>query len=331
MIGEAPTRQTGTRGGELRTMGLGPRGENLSIMIPNYNGGRYIADTISSLTAQGDTIANAQITVIDNASTDDSEAVVKRVGGGRIGFFRRSENVGSLQNHNDCFVRAERDWVHILHSDDFLLDGAYARHNETLQKCPQANLLIARCVFVSENGIWEGLSERLGPDWAGELVYDPLFWSVSPVQFVGILARRETVLALGGFDAAVGPATDWDLWWRIARQGKTGYSNHCVGAYRASPHSDTTSKQKTAELAQSSLQQLHRMVAADGAAIGGADRYARMFDHALMTCRALYHDPEAFAANVQVLRRYPQTPKRRLRIERLVLGQKMAAKRKHQA
>ena len=99
-----------------------------SVMIPAYNCVHYLGHTIQSVLSQALPEAEMQIEVIDDASTDgDVAALVAQIGKGRVGYYRQPENSGSLRNFETCINRAKGHYVHILHGDDFVIDGFFER------------------------------------------------------------------------------------------------------------------------------------------------------------------------------------------------------------
>ena len=95
---------------------------SLSVMIPNYNYGRYIAETIRSVLAQAP--ADLEIVVADNASTDDSVAVVRGLGDPRVRIEVNPCNLGFAPNLERVAVMARGRWMLLLSSDDRMQPGA---------------------------------------------------------------------------------------------------------------------------------------------------------------------------------------------------------------
>ena len=62
-----------------RRAGLGQRGENVSVMVPTYNCAALLRETLQSLKDQGESLADAQIEVIDDVSTKDDPEATKFV------------------------------------------------------------------------------------------------------------------------------------------------------------------------------------------------------------------------------------------------------------
>ena len=70
--------------------------EKLAVVICNHNKGTSTVDCIASILASGpDSDGGLQIFVVDNASEDDSEAVITAAYGDRITFTRSDTDLGS--------------------------------------------------------------------------------------------------------------------------------------------------------------------------------------------------------------------------------------------
>jgi hypothetical protein len=95
----------------------------VSIIINNYNYGRYVAAAIDSALAQ--TWKPLEVIVVDDGSTDDSWAVIQRYGN-RVHAIRQV-NGGQGAAYNAGFAAAKGEWVLFLDSDDMLDVGAVAR------------------------------------------------------------------------------------------------------------------------------------------------------------------------------------------------------------
>jgi glycosyltransferase involved in cell wall biosynthesis len=87
----------------------------VSILIPNYNYERTIAEAIES--AIGQTYANKEIIVLDNRSTDQSYKIAKRYRKYGVKVHRNRKNMG-VESHNLLINLSRGEYIHILHSDD---------------------------------------------------------------------------------------------------------------------------------------------------------------------------------------------------------------------
>jgi glycosyltransferase involved in cell wall biosynthesis len=94
----------------------------LSVMIPNYNYGRYIAETIRSVLDQAP--PDLEIVVADNASTDDSVAVVRGLADPRLRIEVNPCNLGFAPNLERVAQMARGRFMLLLSSDDRMQPGA---------------------------------------------------------------------------------------------------------------------------------------------------------------------------------------------------------------
>lgn len=88
----------------------------VSIITPSYNTSRYIGKTIESVLAQ--TYANWELLIVDDCSTDDTDAVVARYSDERIRYFKNERNSGAAVARNKALREACGRWIAFLDSDD---------------------------------------------------------------------------------------------------------------------------------------------------------------------------------------------------------------------
>lgn len=88
----------------------------VSIIMPSYNCGRFVAETIRSVQAQ--TYSNWEILFVDDCSTDDTETIVKAFNDQRIHFFKNTKNSGAAVSRNKALREARGRWIAFLDSDD---------------------------------------------------------------------------------------------------------------------------------------------------------------------------------------------------------------------
>lgn len=89
-----------------------------SICIPTYNRAHLLPEALESSLAQTD--SDFEIVIVDNASTDNTQEVLKRYDDPRIRVIKNTETVSMYANHNLCVEQAQASWVVFLHSDDKL-------------------------------------------------------------------------------------------------------------------------------------------------------------------------------------------------------------------
>lgn len=90
-----------------------------SVLMANFNKGRFIKQSIESVLAQ--TYSNWELVIVDDASTDNSIGLIKPfLSDNRIKLFRHKINLGCGQTKKDCAENAKGEILGILDSDDAL-------------------------------------------------------------------------------------------------------------------------------------------------------------------------------------------------------------------
>lgn len=89
----------------------------VSIIMPSYNTGRFIAETINSVLAQ--TYENWEIIIVDDCSTDNTDEIVAEyLRDERIRYFKNEKNSGAAVSRNRALREARGEWIAFLDSDD---------------------------------------------------------------------------------------------------------------------------------------------------------------------------------------------------------------------
>ena len=127
-----------------------------SVCIPNFNYAQYIGETLDSVLAQD---ADFEVIVADNASTDESVAVVEARDDPRIRLLRNRWNVGFAGNLDRASRHATGDRMILLSSDDLAEPEAlatYARLADALGERSE------RAIFASAQHVVDGEGTRTG-------------------------------------------------------------------------------------------------------------------------------------------------------------------------
>jgi len=228
-----------------------PLGANVSrplwsVMIPTYNCTKYLPETLRSVLEQDLGPEKMQIEVVDDASDDKPEDIVQSIGAGRVEFFRQAVNGGVVSNFNTCISRSRGALVHILHGDDLVRPGFYARIAELSRQWPAAALLATRSLFIDEAGVVTYVSPRLvnlerETRAPGRFLYECL------LQCAGVVIRRSFYEAFGGFDRRLVHTADWEMWLRAITLGGGVVSAEPLACYRTFEGNDSSRLRRTGE------------------------------------------------------------------------------------
>ena len=203
-----------------------------SVMIPAYNCFPFLEKTLQSVLIQDYGIANMQIEVIDDCSTDGNvEQLVKKIGKGRISFFRQHTNVGSLRNFETCLNRSKGKWIHLLHGDDMVKNGFYKEIEFLFQNNSTAGAAFTACRNIDKNEI-EGEGFDIIQNFPG--IIENWLQKISKFQLLqppSIVIKREVYEHLGGY-FGVHYGEDWEMYTRIAKHYPVTYSPKNLALYR---------------------------------------------------------------------------------------------------
>jgi glycosyltransferase involved in cell wall biosynthesis len=218
-----------------------------SVMIPTYNCGEYLAQTLQSVLAQDLDPDLMQIEVVDDCSNqDDPEAVVRVIGRGRVKFYRKPKNAGPIANFNTCIERSRGHYVHILHGDDTISAGYYDCVGDLIKRFPDAGFYATRCFGIDAESVLIWASARV-EDLEAPSKDARLFYYESPVQCAGVTVRRASYEKLGGFRTDLVHAADLEMWARVISVDRGVVSREVKANYRIFPQNDTGRLAKTGE------------------------------------------------------------------------------------
>ncbi len=187
----------------------------VSVIIPVHDRADLLARAIDSV--RGQTVAPAEILVVDDCSSDDSAAVAERLG---CRVLRHDHNQGAAAARNTGFAAAGEEWIALLDSDDEWLPG----HLRTVWRARDSHDLVSTSALITTADgrparvIGTPLRRCRALRAPGDLLYPE-----NIVVASGSLVRRDAVRALGGYDTSLRYAEDFDLWTRLLARG-TGIS-----------------------------------------------------------------------------------------------------------
>lgn len=108
-----------------------PQAPLLSVCIPAYNRGRWLADRVREWLANASD-DGLEVVVSDNASSDDTSAALSEISDPRLALLRNDANVGAFENQLRAFEAASGRYVMMLTDKDEILPGGIASALEAL-------------------------------------------------------------------------------------------------------------------------------------------------------------------------------------------------------
>jgi glycosyltransferase involved in cell wall biosynthesis len=194
----------------------------VSVVVPMRDRRALIVETLQSALAQ--THRPIELIVVDDGSTDGSGDLVAETFGDALQLIRLERNHGRSTARNIGCEAARGEFVAFLDSDD-LWDPPKLARQLALFADPDVVLTHCRVRQIDATGAVRSAAtaaitrafeaaERRGYDYGGITatwcrMYTP-----------AVVVRREVLARTGGFDPALDRFEDWDLFWRIAKEGR---------------------------------------------------------------------------------------------------------------
>ena len=211
----------------------------VSIGVASYNNAQYIRKTLDSVLAL--TYTNKELIIVDDASADDSVAVIEEWLEAHPSLparlVRHTTNRGVCQVCNRIVSEAQGEYVCMIGSDDL-----YKPHMVTVsvaeirRRGEDCGAVYADCELIDQQGavlstsFLQHFDSRFGPDYPSGDLRVPLlrgFYLPAPT----VLMRRAAVLQAGPYDDSL-RAEDLDMWLRLCLQWKFAFLPCVVSAYR---------------------------------------------------------------------------------------------------
>lgn len=197
----------------------------ISVVIPAYNAAHLIEDALQSVFAQ--TYQPREIIVVDDGSCDDTVAVVRR----HVEFVKlvRQRNAGAASARNTGIEHATGDWIAFLDADDTWVPTKLERQAAFIASHPEVILVYSG--FLMDDG--KGLIREIPPFPPAKLW--PALRYRSPILPSSVVVQKSALLRVGGFDAMLPQAEDWDLTFRLFRAhpaGSFGATTEALCCYR---------------------------------------------------------------------------------------------------
>lgn len=198
-----------------------------SVLIANYNNGRYLQEAIDSVLAQ--TYTNWEIVIVDDKSTDNSfEIYEKYRDDGRFRIFYNEENKGCGYTKRRCVELAKGELCGFLDPDDRLEPVALSVMVGTHGAHPECSLIYSTLYLWDDFKDTKTILDAVGPMAKGE---DFLVSSSKIVSHFAVFKKSfydKTV----GIDASLASAVDFDLYVKLEEAGELLFVDEPLYCYR---------------------------------------------------------------------------------------------------
>ncbi|MEW6247794.1 MAG: glycosyltransferase [Nitrospirota bacterium] len=185
----------------------------VSVVIPLYNARDVIRETIESVLAQS--WKDYDIVVVDDGSTDGSEAIVREFGD-RVHYVRQ-DNGGVARARNRGIAESIGEYIALLDHDDLWHPAKLEKQVAVLDRRPEVGIVITDVAHIDRDGKPMGV---IGAGYNPSETFARLFVRGYVPTPSAAMIRRSVLQTVGGFDERFHSAglDDHELWTRIAAQ-----------------------------------------------------------------------------------------------------------------
>lgn len=221
----------------------------VSILIPTFNRAHYLFQSIESALAQD--YPDLEVVVSDNASTDETESVIKRFSSdGRFKYFKNDKNIGMVKNWRKALVDyITGDWFLILSDDDYLINSEYISNAMKIIVSNKDIVIVYGYGYILNEDL-NKMTELILPFndiEEGKIIFLKR-GEVSPQDFIlcNVLFNRKIALTLNSFSNEYNLVCDSELFLKMCLYGKIGIIKEFVSVYRV--HSSNLLKTQLSDI-----------------------------------------------------------------------------------
>lgn len=202
----------------------------LSVILPVYNGSRYLLGAIENILTQSH--ENTELIIVDDASTDNTAEIIASIQDERVRKLRHEKNQGLPKALNSGFAASKGEYLTWTSDDNLYAPNALETLANFLDAHTEVDFVYADYWEIDETGK-VGVRKYLCPP-------DKLL----ETNCVGacFLYRRRVYQVIGDYDPAARLVEDWEYWLRVSQRFRMEHISEPLYYYRVHPQSLTSQR-----------------------------------------------------------------------------------------
>ncbi|MCU7842300.1 MAG: glycosyltransferase [Candidatus Thiodiazotropha sp. (ex Monitilora ramsayi)] len=201
----------------------------VSIIIPAFNGARYLRASIESILHQD--YPKIELIVLDDGSTDETHRILEHFGDQF--FWESHQNMGQSATLNKGWQSAKGEILAYLSVDDILNPTAVTQAVLTLQAHPETPVVYGNYDLIDQDG--ESIRRVRAPGFS----YQRLIAEIEVQPGPGAFFRREVFEQTGGWDPSLRQTPDFDFWLKAGILGDFVHIDKTLAKFRVHSESQT--------------------------------------------------------------------------------------------
>lgn len=210
-----------------------PMGQpQVSVVLPVWNGERYLKQAIESILAQ--IFEDFELIIIDDGSTDGSAGIIQSFLGDPRVRCHKQANKGLVQALNKGIELSKGSFIARIDADDYAKPERLALQVKVLTENPGVAVIGSAIQLVDQNG--NRLKEVIYGKTANARMSEACELAHAAVMF-----KKDIILLVGGYREAFRHAEDYDLWLRVSEVAEIRNLAETLTAVRELPSGITKS------------------------------------------------------------------------------------------
>jgi len=193
----------------------------VSVIVPVYNGEKYIREAIDSILNQS--YKDFEVIVIDDGSKDNTLSIIKEYDG-KIRW-KSQKNKGQASAINEGIKMAKGEYVAYLDADDVCMPERLKIQVRYLDEHPNVGLVYSGCYLINGSG---GIQRIMN----AHLYDDFVLLQKDYIARSTVMHRKKCLDEVGLFDESITGDDDWDMWIRISEKSRVGCIEKPLVKYR---------------------------------------------------------------------------------------------------
>lgn len=200
----------------------------VTVLMPVYNGEKYLAEAIDSVLAQ--TFNDFELLIINDGSTDGTQPILDSYSDARLKCYK-NENQGVAKSLNFGIKLASGNYIWRHDADDICLPEQLQRQIEFLEAHPNFALVSTQIAFMTDNGKiandYRQPKDAYFQKQPFKTVKREHFNPYSPITHATVLIKKEVFDNIGDYRSEFKTSEDTDLWLRLIEKYNAAVLNYC--------------------------------------------------------------------------------------------------------
>lgn len=196
----------------------------ISVLLPVYNGGEYLRQSLESLLNQE--FRQFEILIIDDCSTDSSFDYLQHIKDPRVSLFRNEQNKGLFFNLNFLVTQSKSPLIKLWAQDDIMYPNCLGSFVDFFNKYPHIGFCYSGRDIIDEHGVTrENKKVDITPTIISTELHARIAYYTGSIagNIANVCINKKSLDEVGPFNEQMKISADFDMWVRLAKDHDTGF------------------------------------------------------------------------------------------------------------